>query len=512
MRQKSYLFLLGVLLVFSPYVAMVVLQSSINVQGGLGLYSLGLAYGTSVLFTLLVNPVIIRRFGSKRALLAGEVTYIIYFLANFFPESYTLLPAGIIVGAGEALTWTVFVMYSLQFGQQIAKLLSKQEHQYAEKYSGRFVATFQLSQILGNLISYAILYGGKNHSGNYLPNNTTTNSSVKMVTSDFRYCGANDCQNANLTREALDQYKPQDPHTMYILISVMIFVSICGIVTHSLILPSGELSNLTITKVNPEGKEENIFIAEKDHLKDKNRVESPNAEQLAKNGCQLVLNTFKTTFNHVCSKYQLLITPLTICYGFHVSFIMGELTRAYTSCILGVEQVGFTVAIFAAVDGTVALACKKIVQLFGRNRIILVALVQDLAVYTFCVFWNPQINTTWVVYLIFLMFGATDGIWKTMLIVIYQDYFPKCQEIAFSAWNMWITIGITLQFLFSTMICVYTKIYIKMSLFLLGVLLYGVAEYIRKKERVAGKINKATGPVASEMREISPLNENQSSI
>lgn len=67
-----------------------------------------------------------------------------------------MLPAGIIVGIGEAMIWTVFPMYYVHFGRLHAKILSKSTAQHVQKYTAGFVATFQLSQVNKQVVEYIL--------------------------------------------------------------------------------------------------------------------------------------------------------------------------------------------------------------------------------------------------------------------------------------------------------------------------------------------------------------------
>ena len=53
-----------------------------------------------------------------------------------------------------------------------------------------------------------------------------------------------------------------------------------------------------------------------------------------------MLTTIKATFFHLIKLKQLLITPFALYSGLVIYFGLGEITRAYGSCMLGVEQVG----------------------------------------------------------------------------------------------------------------------------------------------------------------------------
>ena len=76
-------------------------------------------------------------------------------------------------------------------------------------------------QVFGNLLNYAILYGGKTP----LPNDETDNISTTPTTTptterDLSICGKNDCQDPNITNQNLNRYEPASEKLVYILIGM----------------------------------------------------------------------------------------------------------------------------------------------------------------------------------------------------------------------------------------------------------------------------------------------------
>lgn len=55
----------------------------------------------------------------------------------------------------------------------------------------------------------------------------------------------------------------------------------------------------------------------------------------------LSLQTMKDVFSLMITKKQLLITPISIGFGLGSGFMYSEMTRAFSSCVLGVSQVRF---------------------------------------------------------------------------------------------------------------------------------------------------------------------------
>ena len=52
-----------------------------------------------------------------------------------------------------------------------------------------------------------------------------------------------------------------------------------------------------------------------------------------------VIATIKATLLHMINPHQILLTPFALYCGLQLTFGFGEATRAYGSCMLGVETV-----------------------------------------------------------------------------------------------------------------------------------------------------------------------------
>nr|XP_039257984.1 protein unc-93 homolog A-like [Styela clava] len=243
--KQFWIFNICFLLAFAPYLSIAGLQSSINIEEGIGTLSLGVAYTSSIVFSIFITPIAIRRFGSHRATVIGEMGYLIYVLANFYPKSYIMIIAGALVGCGEALVWTTLPMYFWHFGYQHGEFGTKPFESYVLKYTGLFYVLFQFGQIFGSSVSYGVLYGFKNKTQEI---STSYNSSSDLLQANetethlkpyiqYQYCGANDCQSSNVTSENIDSYVPSDSYSLYILISIFCAMSLIGICLHFKFLP-----------------------------------------------------------------------------------------------------------------------------------------------------------------------------------------------------------------------------------------------------------------------------------
>jgi len=74
------------IMMFILFSGILFLQSSINIEEGLGAAGLSTIYATSSFSSLFVTPILIDFKGAKAAIILGEIGILLYTVANFFPS------------------------------------------------------------------------------------------------------------------------------------------------------------------------------------------------------------------------------------------------------------------------------------------------------------------------------------------------------------------------------------------------------------------------------------------
>ena len=193
---------------FSGYGSVLVLQSSINIEGGTGVWSLMATYIGGTLFNVVLTPTVIRNLGTRKTMILAECTYLLYCLINFYPEPYLLIPAGLFLGIGEACSWPVIMILISDYGHRYSKYASKSGAYYTTQMVGYFFTSLAFSQVFGNLLTWGILYAGVE--------SIASNSTV-----DLTVCRANDCQDPNITAVNIQQYQRATEAARYDTIGAM---------------------------------------------------------------------------------------------------------------------------------------------------------------------------------------------------------------------------------------------------------------------------------------------------
>ncbi|XBI79104.1 hypothetical protein VPH35_088656 [Triticum aestivum] len=145
---------------FSAYSAAQNLQSTVNNEGDLGTVSMGVLYTSFTLFAAAASPVV-RWLGASRALVIGTSGYLLFILANLVPTWYTMVPASLYLGFTASIIWVGQGTYLTSAALSHARDNNLPDGPTLGSFNGEFWGVFASTQVIGNLISLALLRNGK---------------------------------------------------------------------------------------------------------------------------------------------------------------------------------------------------------------------------------------------------------------------------------------------------------------------------------------------------------------
>ncbi|EXC31024.1 hypothetical protein L484_021326 [Morus notabilis] len=168
--RDVYILSFAFLFIFLAYGAAQNLQSTLNTEEALGTTSLGILYLSFTFFSLVASWVV-RLLGSKNALLLGTTGYWLFIAANLKATWYTMVPASLYLGFAAAIIWVgQYLFLTLDWNIQGTYLTSTarshasdynlHEGRVIGNFNGVFWGMFGGHQLVGNLISLALLRDG----------------------------------------------------------------------------------------------------------------------------------------------------------------------------------------------------------------------------------------------------------------------------------------------------------------------------------------------------------------
>ncbi|KAG6434075.1 hypothetical protein SASPL_105696 [Salvia splendens] len=159
-RRDVYLLCWAFLLIFLAYGAVQNLESTMNTEGDMGTISLGILYVSFAIFSL-VASMVVKKMGSKNALILGTTGYWLFIAANLKPSWYTMVPASLYMGFAASIIWVGQGTYLTSTATSHANDHKLHEGTVIGKFNGEFWGMFACHQLVGNLVTLALLRDGE---------------------------------------------------------------------------------------------------------------------------------------------------------------------------------------------------------------------------------------------------------------------------------------------------------------------------------------------------------------
>lgn len=417
------------------------LQSSINASDGLGTVSLSAIYAAQVLSCIFVPTFLIKRLTVKWTLCVSMMCYAPYIASQFYPKFYTLVPAGVLLGLGAAPMWAAKATYLTQVGGVYAKLTDQPVDAIVVRFFGFFFLAWQTAELWGNLISSLVLSEGEFADAG---NSTVTIWNEKKL----QLCGADFCVHGNGAHETLER----PPESEIYEISAIYLT--CVIVAVIIVM---------------------LFVDPLSRYGEKQR--KVDSQELS--GIQLL----SATAYQLKKPYQQLLIPITVWIGMEQAFIGAEFTQAYISCALGVHRVGYVMICFGVVNAGCSLLFGSLMKFVGRQSLMVLGAIVHVSLIVVLLHWKPHPANPYVFYTVSGLWGVGDAVWQTQVNGLYGTLFRRNKEAAFSNYRLWESAGFVIAYAYSTHLCARMKLYVMLTVLLIGTCGYIVVELLHRRKQ-----------------------------
>ncbi|XP_058063122.1 UNC93-like protein [Anopheles bellator] len=426
------------------------LQSSINAKDGLGTVSLSAIYAALVVSCIFLPTLVIRKLTVKWTLCVSMLCYAPYIASQFYPQFYTLVPAGILLGLGAAPMWASQATYLTQLGQVYAKLTDQPVEAIIVRFFGFFFLAWQTAELWGNLISSLVLSSGAHGGGGGAAtfDDGVNGSVIATHDNSLHYCGANFCvvetsDNSNLQRP---------PDSEIYEISAIYLSCIVGAV-------------IIIA----------VFLDPLSRYGERRRG-SISATEIS--GMQLLSATFK----QLKKANQQLLILITVFIGMEQAFIGADFTQAYVSCALGIHQIGYVMICFGVVNAICSIIFGSAMKYVGRIVIIILGAIVHGGCIIYLLYWRPHPDHQLVFFILSGLWGIGDAVWQTQINGLYGALFRRNKEAAFSNYRLWESVGFVIAYAYSTQLCARMKLYLLFGVLVCGMLGYTIVEVRQQKK------------------------------
>ncbi|CAG5117932.1 unnamed protein product [Candidula unifasciata] len=470
------------MLIYTGFVSLQSLQSSLYRHGGLGMVSLSVIYGTTVLSCLLA-PWLINRLTTKWTMVLAFSIFTAYFAANFYPRHFLLLPLSVLLGALAGPMWSAQATYvttlALTYAQH--KRVVFESDDIINQFMGVFFGFYRCSQIWGNLISTLILTKNETEfvqnsthdslldldvTGKGITNfsqvlsfiafasinkNVEENSLSSMADDEKSQCGAKTCSCADAASRPADGTYSNDLNdlaasisdsTRYMLLTTYLA---CGVMAAVVIVALLDQVPVGKTEADPE---------------------------FSQSSWELCLATIRMLKDTKC----LLLMPLVIFVGLEQGFMFGDFTKAYVNCAMGMHRIGPILICFGTVSAISSITIGCFSKHIKRFAFIAAGATFNVGLLIVLWLWRPYEHDVPNFYVVASCLGLCDAIWQTQTYTLFGVLFSHKQEAAFASYRMFHAGGCAMAFGYSYFLCVQTKVFILAGSLAVSLALYSVIE------------------------------------
>lgn len=211
---------LAFMFIFTAFVSLQGLQSSLHIKDGVGVFSLSSIY-VGTIISCFFAPWIIQRFTTKWTMVITFVFFTGYFAGNFHPEHYMLIPLGALLGllAGPLFGAQATSITTIALAYAEHSHMPDQDH-VINKFMGIFCGLYRTSNIWGNLITTLVIHKNNSEMEGILHNHSN------------RSCGSRYCLKDDIMDDlSEDLLVTIDSNTKIMLLSIYMGCGVMGIVT-----------------------------------------------------------------------------------------------------------------------------------------------------------------------------------------------------------------------------------------------------------------------------------------
>ena len=417
---------LGWAFLFTAFNAVANLQTSLNQEDGVGVKSLTTIYVGMIASSMFLSDVVVSLLGCKWAISLAMSGYTMYIAANFYAVQVTMIPAAVVLGLCSAPLWSAQSTYLTKMGGWYAKLTHQNKDGAINYFFGFFYMSHQSTQIWGNLISSLV----------FAPTigNETSGSA----------CGAAFCpetsRNVSLNFE-------QPTENVYTVCGIFLGCAVIGMA---------------------------IIIKFLDNV----HMGTSKSSRLSH---RLLISAFNHLFT---SPKQMLLVPITIYRGLGAALFVGEFTKAFVSCALGIWNLGYVMICFGVANALSSVISGRLVKFVGQMPFFVVAFLVHMGLQIAFLWWDPSRDEVTYFYISAALWGVGNAIFQTQSNALYGCLFTDSLGPAFANYRLWEGSGAAVAYAYSDLFCTNIKIYI-----CLGVLTAGMLGYIvvMLMERIGGQ-------------------------
>ncbi|GBM66205.1 UNC93-like protein [Araneus ventricosus] len=387
--KNSIILAVSIVLCFSGFSALQSLQSSLF--PAIGLQSLSILYFFAT-FSCIYGPIIDQKIGIKWTFFIVSSLEALYVLAFHYYHPFALITCAIFLGLGLGPMIRVQKSYLSRNISRLSYVTQAMRNKIQQRYLRIFFLTSKSFYFWGNLAAAIIMeYAG----GIYSESSSLSNFTEATVTviQHTELCYERLCKNGIYPVES-DPDDVIESSTTVPSGATKVFIYV--------FTPAIAIAALIVF----------IFLEKVEALLEQDPMER-----------SLFHQTMRQMRLILVDKNVRLALPMLIFIGIEQAFIVGDFTRAYISCALGLQSVSFTMMCLGGAHTLGSIGVHLFSQHFQRPIIMAGGLVCQSGLLMVLWLWTPVKDDAAVFYVIAGGWGLCHAIWETLSLSMENNDF-----------------------------------------------------------------------------------------
>ncbi|XP_059177433.1 protein unc-93 homolog A-like, partial [Physella acuta] len=171
-----------------------------------------------------------------------------------------------------------------------------------------------------------------------------------------------------------------------------------------------------------------------------------------------------------------LLIPLLLFNGMQQGFMYSDYNQYFVTCMLGVHYVGYCMITLGASTVLGAIFVAIFSHKIPREVVLGFGGVVHIALMIGYLIWIPEISPM-LFFVLSAAWGVCDSVWQTQCNTLICLTCTEAPEVAFTNYRLVQSVGLAIMFGSGTWMCVSAKLYLLMTLLVVAIMFYVLAEY-----------------------------------
>ncbi|XP_031331304.1 protein unc-93 homolog A [Photinus pyralis] len=165
-----------------------------------------------------------------------------------------------------------------------------------------------------------------------------------------------------------------------------------------------------------------------------------------------------------------LAAPLAVFMGLEQGFVYTDFSKSYIVCTLGIQHVNLVFLSMGVLQSVAACTLSMLLKSIQRYYVVIVGFIFQCCVLMVQILWKPMSDDPALFYVVPAVWGVCNAIWEILTLSLLTSLYADNWSAPFCISNFFRFLGLTVSFLFHSLLCNWIKLYALATLMLFAVI------------------------------------------